>query len=127
MSESTDPLLSVFRYGLPFTANNYAAWERPQRRAMTRQYRHDFKLLAAKGFEIAEPTIIRVVHHRPDRRSFPDVGSTFFAAKAAIDGLVDAGIFEDDDPRFVTELRFPTAVVSGFHGMTVEVHPCTKS
>jgi hypothetical protein len=34
-----------------------------------------------------------------------DAGAHFPSAKAVLDGIVDAGILEDDDGRYVLELR----------------------
>lgn len=40
-----------------------------------------------------------------DRRT-SDVGAVFPAVKAAIDGLRDAGVLDDDDPTIVVQLTF---------------------
>jgi hypothetical protein len=39
-------------------------------------------------------------------KDLPDVGGCFPAAKAAIDGLVDARVLPDDSPEFVRALTF---------------------
>ena len=45
----------------------------------------------------------------------PDAGNCYPSAKAAIDGLVDAGVLIDDDPRHVhtVELRAPRRPTNG--------------
>ena len=47
----------------------------------------------------------------PNRRGVPDPGNTYPAVKAAIDGLVDAGVIPDDTDRHVHRLTFhPTLI-----------------
>lgn len=46
---------------------------------------------------------IRCVFRAPDNRR-RDVANLYLSFKAAIDGLVDAGVLEDDSDRYVREL-----------------------
>lgn len=46
-----------------------------------------------------------------DRRT-QDVGACFPAVKAAIDGLVDAGVIDDDGPDVVVQLTFDAPLCS---------------
>ena len=49
------------------------------------------------------PVVITATVHRADRRiADPDNN---LSVKAAIDGLVDAGVLKGDDPRYVIETR----------------------
>jgi hypothetical protein len=48
------------------------------------------------------------------------VAACYPAAKAAVDGLVDAGVVENDTPDHVTEIRF-TAPAMGSHDALVLV------
>ena len=56
-----------------------------------------------------------------DRRSMQDVGACFPAVKAAIDGLVDAGVILDDDPRYLKVLTFKAPEVGDVNGLRLEV------
>lgn len=55
-----------------------------------------------------------------DRR-IPDTGSCFPAAKAAIDGLVDAGVLPDDGPEFVRSLTFLRPRTLGYDAMILRI------
>jgi hypothetical protein len=58
------------------------------------------------------PLCVTVKPWYPDRRSWPDVGAQLPAAKACIDGCVDAGLIPDDTEEYVARLVFETAGVS---------------
>ena len=59
-----------------------------------------------KGRRMVTP--VRVVVHQVlvEGRKAQDIGACFPAAKAALDGLVDAGGLPDDSPEYVRELAF---------------------
>jgi hypothetical protein len=76
----------------------------------------------AKGVEpILGPVTVTVVHLRPTRASMPDVGAPMLAAKAVIDGIVEARVLPSDGPDVVTRLTFETPEVVGHHGLRVIV------
>lgn len=50
-----------------------------------------------------------------------DVGACFPAVKAAIDGLVDAGILPDDNPDFVRQLTFFPMELGSVDGLRIEI------
>jgi hypothetical protein len=56
-----------------------------------------------------------------NRRSPQDVGGCLPAVKAAVDGLVDAGVMSDDGPDQVRELVFTGAVLGDLDGLMVIV------
>jgi hypothetical protein len=71
---------------------------------------------------------VLVTPHLRDGRT-QDVGACYPAAKAAIDGLVDAGVIPDDGPQYVTRLTFDPPVLRSAAGdalelSLVEVHAC---
>lgn len=49
---------------------------------------------------------IMVMPWQKTKRSMADTGACHPAAKAAIDGIVDAGILPDDSPQYVREIIF---------------------
>ena len=56
-----------------------------------------------------------------DRRWRQDVGACFPAVKAAIDGLVDAGVLPDDNPQFVRALTFYPAEIGDMDGLRLQI------
>jgi hypothetical protein len=64
------------------------------------------------------PPVRVVVHHyRKNRAAMPDTGAPILAAKAMIDGAVDAGLLPSDRPEVVTKLTFLAPEVVGRHGL----------
>ncbi len=59
------------------------------------------------------------------QRSQQDVGACFPAAKAAIDGLVGAGVIPDDTPDHVITLTFRAPVVGQGDGLELVVSEAT--
>lgn len=49
-------------------------------------------------------------------------------AKAAVDGLVDAGVFDDDNAKYVTgpDMRLGPVVARGFQSMHLLIYPTEK-
>ena len=58
----------------------------------------------------------------PDRK-IQDTGACYPAAKAAIDGLVDAGVIDDDAPKYVPTITFHSPVLSNYAGLEVLITP----
>ena len=67
------------------------------------------------------PVTVTVTHLRKNRASMPDVGAVILAAKAVIDGAVDAGVLPDDSPEYVRKLTFEAPEIAGFHGLRVVI------
>lgn len=60
----------------------------------------------------------------PNRRSVPDPGNTYPAVKAAIDGLVDAGVIPTDTDRHVHRLTFHPTLIDpqrARHGLNLTI------
>ena len=64
---------------------------------------------------------VAVVPLHKNGRSPQDTGACFPAAKAAIDGLVDAGVIEDDTPDQVLQIDFHAPLVDGVDGLRIVV------
>lgn len=69
------------------------------------------------------PVSVTVVHLRRNRASMPDCGAPILAAKAVIDGLVEARVLKDDGPDYVAPLTFERPEVVGYHGLRVIIRP----
>lgn len=90
----------------PWTTNAERAGNRWERASLVKEWRHGFELLA-KSEKIPPMSWITVTvepHQKGGR--LQDVGACNPAVKAAIDGIVDAGVLPDDSSQFVRSLTF---------------------
>lgn len=95
--------------GPPLTPNHRPG--RHERARLTRMIRTAARAVAMSARVGAQPPCaVRAVWFPPDRRR-RDAGSLTLTAKAAIDGLVDAGVWPDDDPGHVVEERYRIGAV----------------
>lgn len=91
----------------PWTTNSERRGNRWVRASLTKEWRTAFHWLCAEQrmpplawcHITAEPWLA-------SRRGMQDTGACSPAVKAAIDGLVDAGLLQDDSPKFVRQLTF---------------------
>jgi len=107
----------------PTTLNQERKTNNWGRRATdTRWWREQFRV-AAEHAEIPqyERIHISVVPLHKNGRSPQDTAACFPAAKAAIDGLVDAGVVEDDTPDKVVRVDFYAPLVDGNDGLRIVV------
>lgn len=54
-------------------------------------------------------------------RSPQDTAACFPAAKAGIDGLIDAGVISDDTPDIVVQIDFHAPIVCGEDGLRIQI------
>ena len=90
----------------PWTTNAERAGNRWQRAELVKTWRTAFHVLA-KAEGIPEMTWISVTvepHQKGGR--LQDVGACNPAVKAAVDGIVDAGVLPDDSPQYMKSLVF---------------------
>lgn len=73
------------------------------------------------GIPEYEQIRIAVVPLHKNGRSPQDTGACFPAAKAAIDGLVDAGVVADDTATQVIQIDFHAPLVDGVDGLRIVV------
>lgn len=64
---------------------------------------------------------VDVFHRRIDHAGKPDVGSTFVAAKAALDGLVEGGLLAGDGPHLQRRLTFWPYSAVGYDGLLLVI------
>lgn len=97
------------------------------RARLTREWRDAFSMRALQQkippLETIEVEVFPLCRDR--RRS--DVGNVFPAAKAAIDGLVDAGVIPNDTDNYLTALTFRPALILGHAGLRLVITgtPCS--
>lgn len=73
-------------------------------RARTAEWRQAFWTLGVQNRHRFGPVDIKV--HIRQRAPLADTGNAYGAIKAAIDGLVDAGVLKDDTPDIVRSITF---------------------
>jgi hypothetical protein len=90
----------------PWTHNAERRMNMHARGKLTKQWRTDFCLLA-KYEKIPRLVWAKIiVTPYQSRGKLQDVAACAPAAKAAIDGIVDAGVLPDDSSRYVTSIEF---------------------
>lgn len=93
--------------GRPWTTNAERSGHRWDRIRKTKEWRTAFALLAS---DLRPPPLswaeIIVEPWLATRRGVQDTGACHPAAKAAIDGIVDAGILADDTPDIVRSITY---------------------
>lgn len=75
----------------------------------------------ARAVPIDGPVTVVVEELRLDRRWLPDTGAPYIAAKAMLDGLVQAKYLPGDGPDIVTELRFKAPLIVGVYGLRLTI------
>lgn len=96
----------------PWTLNGERKWSPRDRAAAVRQWRSDFAWLAKAEHLPRLERIAVTATPLLKTNAGQDVGGCFPAAKAAIDGLKDAGVIEDDGPTVVRSLAFNAPVLA---------------
>lgn len=106
----------------PLTVNRVADLHRQQWATHTREVRGEWWALGAeaKVRRVGACTITATPLHR-DRRSPQDVAACAPEVKAAIDGLIDAGLLVDDDPTHLRAVMFMPPLVCGVDGLELVV------
>lgn len=90
----------------PFTVNEAMRMHRMALVRVTKEWRHAFGILASqyRGPVIERATITVELHLKGKRKQDP--AGCCIATKAAIDGIVDAGILPGDGPENVVSVTF---------------------
>lgn len=111
------PCWTLTYHARPWSLNVERRTNRFQRAPMVAEWRDAYRLLA---LESKVPPLEWIhVEARPQyrtARSLPDTAACVGSVKAAIDGLVDAGVLPDDGPELVRRVTFEAPVVDrGLH------------
>lgn len=107
----------------PLTVNRVARMHRQQWATHTRHTRERWALLATveRLPRIGRCEITATPLH-VNRRSPQDAGACAPEVKAAIDGLVDAGVLTDDNATHVAAIRFEHPDICGRDGLRLDIH-----
>lgn len=90
----------------PTPMNEYRTFHFRKRADYDRLWRRTFQILANNAKVPRLDRIGVTVAQTCAYPSLPDIGASYPTAKAAIDGLVDAGVIVDDDPEHLIWLAF---------------------
>ena len=112
----------------PWTINKDRNWHPHERAKHIKEWRGAFNDLARDAFiprlEFINVEICPVLG---DRR-LQDTAACVTAAKAAIDGLIDAGVIEDDNPQFLGSIKFYAPIVECCsNGLLVRIYESSPS
>lgn len=90
----------------PWTTNAERAGNRWERAELVKTWRSAFHVLAkSEQMPQMEWITVTVEPHQKGGR-LQDVGACNPAVKAAVDGIVDAGVLPDDSPQYMKSLLF---------------------
>lgn len=106
----------------PLTVNKVSSMHRQAWAKHTKHERAMWKWLAEDA-QVPHLTACRIIAtplHRT-KASPQDVAACAPAVKAAIDGLVDAGVLDDDSPQYLTEVVFRPPWVCGADGLRLTI------
>lgn len=106
----------------PWTVNTARNWHHHKLAKHVKEWREAFKDLAEEaGIPPLHAMRIEVVPILADNRT-QDTAACALAAKAAIDGVVDAGVVPDDNRTYMKYVKFyPPVVIRGHNSMIVRV------
>ena len=104
----------------PLTTNRLVALHRMSWAAHTRKTRALWMHLARNVPQITAASFDVTPLHK-DFRSPQDVAACAPEAKAAIDGIVDAGVIPDDSPVFLHSVTFYAPDVCGMDGLRITI------
>lgn len=85
-----------------------------KRAALVKEWREAFEILAREAkIPALEDVSIVITPYAKDKRWRADTSSCHPTAKASIDGLVDAGVMEDDNPDYLKFVGFNAPIING--------------
>lgn len=111
----------------PMTVNSLVNMHRFAWAARTAEIRQRWALLAYHAqIPRLQAAVIEVTPLHKNDRSPQDVAACVPEAKAALDGIIDAGVLPDDSPKYVKAHIYLAPEVCGRDGMRIEIHPAKE-
>lgn len=111
---------SVTHWDKPWTLNDERARAWQRRHIDTREWREAFGMLA-RAEKMPQLRVVRVVALPLCRIANVDAGNHYPAVKAAIDGLVDAGVLPNDGPQHVVAITMLAPKKIGRDGLRLVI------
>ncbi len=122
MSTMTTACWTIEDTERPWTANAERRWHHMKRAQVVRDARERWAWLAKiEGIPPLRRIKVEATPLRKNARSMPDVAACYPAVKAAIDGLVDAGVIEDDTPFHVNKIVFQAPQIAKREGLRLKI------
>lgn len=101
---------SLVHVGRPVLANEVRRMHWAAQASFVTEWRGAFAILARKArVPHLAAASLQVTHYVSRSGRLPDVGACAPSAKAACDGLVDAGVLVDDDPAHLVSVTYTVA------------------
>lgn len=113
----------LIHYELPWTANQARVMNRYKLAQNTKNWREAYWALA-KQAKVPKMKSAEIHYVSLLKRMSRDLVSEAPSAKAALDGIVDAGVLEDDRPPFVRFVGFHSPMRNSRPGMAMFVVRC---
>jgi len=105
----------------PWTLNQERTWHHHRRAKIVKEWRQAFCDAAQEAMvPMMEKVEIVAQPYVHDGRYRQDVGNCFPAVKAAVDGIVDAGVLIDDNSNIVVKLTF-LAPIMGRDALEIQI------
>lgn len=106
----------------PWTTNAERTWHHHKRARLVKETRERWYVLAKQAqIPRLSQITVAVIPLAKDRRWRPDVGACYPSVKAAVDGLVDAGVIPDDNPEHLYSITFYSVQVVGRDGLRLVI------
>jgi crossover junction endodeoxyribonuclease RusA len=106
----------------PWTANAERRWHYHERARRVRETRTRWTWLTlAENIPKLDRVSITAQPLARSRRWRADVAACYPSVKAAIDGIVDAGVMEDDDDRHLLSVTFLPVRYDGIDGLRLTI------
>lgn len=106
----------------PWSVNEQVRWHHQQRARQIRTWRQAFYMLTLQArVPRMEAAALHVRTTVAPPARLHDCGNEFYAVKAAVDGMVDAGVLADDSPQHLRSITFHAPVRGAQHAMQVMV------
>jgi crossover junction endodeoxyribonuclease RusA len=106
----------------PWTMNSERSWHWSKRAMRTKSTREKFYWLSKiEQVPKLEYISVDVVPLYKTKGPHADTGAHFPTAKAAIDGIVDAGVIPDDSGKHIQKITFWSPTQNGKDGMRVVI------
>lgn len=108
------------------TTNRERAGSRYVRAAVVAEWRRTAKIMTLVA-QIPRLEVVRVEFFPVQAKGrLADAGAHLPSAKAVLDGVVDAGVLEDDDPRYVNSITMHSPTRAKKHDeLTIVLYPVT--
>ncbi len=118
---------AVVRFnGKPWTLNSERRMHYQARAILAREWRYAFMILAKANAVPKFDQVVLIIQPHHVSGPVQDVDACHPAAKAAIDGLVDAGVLKTDGPQHVAEIRYLKSLLDSVSGLSVIICEVTR-